>query len=112
MSDGYYRAVLHLSQMRRVVNDAGSYARDEEIRKVATVEVTGASEAEALAQMERHVSELTEWHTQLERDREHEVTDACRRGDCGTCNRGSAAHPCGHHCHNIARTERLARNGR
>ncbi|MEV7264670.1 hypothetical protein AB0N38_14070 [Micromonospora aurantiaca] len=116
MSDSYYRAELHLSQMRRVVNDAGTYARDEAIRKVATVEVTGDSEAEALAQMERHVSELAEWHTQRERDAEPPpMSVECRHKACDGCD-GTASEPgsppCEHHCHKIARMERLARNGR
>lgn len=62
-----YRAELSLDGLDVKPMQSGHTSEFTRLH-VAEIKVTGASPADALAQMQRHIAELTEWHTQLERD--------------------------------------------
>lgn len=69
----YFRAVLTVTEERATRGGNGFVNVTEQLR-VAEVSVAGVSPADVLGQVERHVAELAEWHTQRERD--DDVTDA------------------------------------
>lgn len=74
-----YRAELRLDGLDVRPMQSGHTSEFTRLH-VAEIKVTGASPADALGQMQRHIAELTEWHTQLERERPSEAEEESTDG--------------------------------
>lgn len=77
MDEQHYRVSLRLVEVVPVTTDNqyGGRTRDDQM---CSVELTGETAAEVLAQAQAHVSQLAEWYAQREREQEAAIAEAQR----------------------------------